>query len=177
MSTLKLQSARAGDILRSASPRSFSHFHFSPDVVGRDCPRRSASTSSTKWKTRRLSLKRICVRGCVILKSTIVRQWHWIREMVMEGNRRNIPFILSREIVSLRLAEGNADSREKLTGVIKIMKTDKSIKPKRLINQTAWTTELSGEIKFHLEIFLGIARDIYIYIFNAGLLKWIDYNS
>lgn len=31
-------------------------------------------------KTRRLSLKRVCVRECVILKSTIVRQWPWIRD-------------------------------------------------------------------------------------------------
>lgn len=162
MSTLKLQSERTEDILFSAFPPSFSLFHFSPDVVGRDYPRRSASTSSTKWKTWRLSLKRVCVRGCVILKSTIVRQWHWIREMEVETGGIFLLYSLAKSF--LWDSQGDADSRgrEKLTGVIKIMKTDKSIKPKRLINQTAWTTELFGEIKFHLEIFLGIARHIYL---------------
>lgn len=115
MSTLKLQSTQAGDILRSAlsfdlflSP---SFLSLSLGVVGCDCPRGSASTNSTKWKTHRLSLKRVCVRGCVILKSTIIRQQHWIHEMGGDGEG----FLYIREIVSPGLARNLASARKSET--------------------------------------------------------------
>lgn len=82
---------------------------------------------------------------------------------MVEGEE--IIFLYTREFVSLG---------EKLADVIKIMKTDKSIKPKRLIKaKPAWVDDrvIRRNIKFHFKIFLGIARERYIYISNAGPVK------